>query len=311
MRTQEFEGGSEAPRMRPRRAGAAVAALLLVALAAGETAQGLARSDDGRLWRISRAGVPDSFVLGTIHVADARVSPVTPPIAEALAGSRTLAMEILPVEVNATAVEDLETLPDGGRLDRLLGATAYAQVLRTLQAQGIDERAIEGMKPWAALLRVTRIAPQGELRSLDENVFVAARARRMRIASLESIEEQVLSFDGVPLESQVALLVHALAHPDALAALTEPTIATWLRGDLATLARLPARAGDAFPEMRPHYERLARHVVHDRTVLLHHRLFLPLREGRVFVAIGAAHLSGNDGLLAMLRRDGYRLTRIW
>lgn len=301
---QRYSGGTRRPWAR-------VAALLVVALAAGGVAHGLARPDDGRLWRVSRTGVPDSFVLGTIHVADARVSAVTPPIAEALANTRTLAMEILPVEVNAIAVEELETLPDNGRLAQLVGEATYAQVLRTLRAQGIEERSIEGMKPWAALLRVTRIAPQGDLRSLDENVFAAARARRMRIASLESLEEQVLSFDGVPLDSQVALLAHALAHPDALAALTEPTIATWLRGDLATLARLPARAGDGFPDMRPHYERLARHVVHDRTVLLHHRLFLPLREGRVFVAIGAAHLQGDGGLLAMLRRDGYRVTRIW
>jgi len=44
---------------------------------------------------------------------------------------------------------------------------------------------------------------------------------------------------------------------------------------------------------------------------MHHRLFLPLRRGQVFVAIGASHLHGDRGLLAMLRRDGYRVTRIW
>ena len=289
----------------------AAAALLLMLVAAGEGAHGVSTFDDGRLWRVSRPGLADSFVLGTIHVADARGSPVTPPVAAALASSHTLAMELLPIAVDASEVEELETLPDGGRLEPLVGEAAYARLRRELRAQGIADSAIERMKPWAAMLRVARILPQGDLRSLDENVFAAARARRMRIASLEGVEEQVLSFDAVPLESQVALLVHALEHREALAALAEPTIATWLRGDLAALARLPGHALREFPEMRRHYEQLARHVVHDRTVVLHHRLFLPLREGRVFVAVGAAHLQGDAGLLAMLRRDGYAVTRIW
>ena len=71
------------------------------------------------------------------------------------------------------------------------------------------------------------------------------------------------------------------------------------------------KAGDDFPGMRRHYEALARHVVHDRTVLLHHRLTSPLRAGRVFVAVGASHLYGNAGLLALLRDDGYRVARLW
>ncbi|MBK7472549.1 MAG: TraB/GumN family protein [Betaproteobacteria bacterium] len=52
-------------------------------------------------------------------------------------------------------------------------------------------------------------------------------------------------------------------------------------------------------------------MILDRTALMHHRLFLALRSGRVFVAVGALHLYGEQGLLALLREDGYRLTRVW
>jgi len=84
-----------------------------------------------------------------------------------------------------------------------------------------------------------------------------------------------------------------------------------VRGDLAALARGCEGLCARTPEMREHFAELARHVVVDRTALLHHRLFVPLRAGRVFVAVGAMHLHGDKGLLAMLREDGYTVTRLW
>jgi uncharacterized protein YbaP (TraB family) len=69
--------------------------------------------------------------------------------------------------------------------------------------------------------------------------------------------------------------------------------------------------GEQFPDLAPHYRELTRHIIHNRTVLMHHRLTLPLRGGRIFVAVGAMHLYGSKGLLVMLQRDGYRVTRIW
>jgi uncharacterized protein YbaP (TraB family) len=40
-------------------------------------------------------------------------------------------------------------------------------------------------------------------------------------------------------------------------------------------------------------------------------LIVPLRGGRVFVAVGALHLYGDKGLLAMIARDKYRVTRLF
>jgi uncharacterized protein YbaP (TraB family) len=84
-----------------------------------------------------------------------------------------------------------------------------------------------------------------------------------------------------------------------------------LRGDLAALARVDRLVDAQYPGMGRHYRELTRHLIDGRTALMHHRLFLPLRSGRVFVAVGASHLPGERGLLALLQRDGYRVARIW
>lgn len=85
----------------------------------------------------------------------------------------------------------------------------------------------------------------------------------------------------------------------------------WLRGDLAELASLPERFARQFPGMAPHYAALRRHIIEGRTVVMHHRLILPMRSGGVLVATGPQHLYGDAGLLALLARDGYRVTRVW
>ena len=73
-------------------------------------------------------------------------------------------------------------------------------------------------------------------------------------------------------------------------------------------ARPDAARGD--PSMRPHVAALIRHLVDDRSALMAHRLFLPLRGGRVFVSVGALHLDGPRGLVALLRAQGYRVRRV-
>jgi uncharacterized protein YbaP (TraB family) len=250
-------------------------------------------------------------VLGTIHIADSRVSRVTPAMANAMDRTRTLALESVPLPHPVYDADTLQQLDGGGRLEPLLGPALYSRVRSELAAQGVPEATIERLKPWAALLSIARIAPQEGERSPDENLVAAARERHMRISALENVDEQAVAFDALPMRTQVALLDHAIAHRDALAGRVESAVDAWLRGDLVALARANEHAGDAYPGMQRHYAALNKHIVCDRTVLLHHRLFLALRGGRVFVAVGAAHLYGKEGLLALLREDGYRVTRVW
>jgi uncharacterized protein YbaP (TraB family) len=219
-------------------------------------------------------------------------------------------MEIAVDAMVDASVFELELLEDSQKLESLIGADAYAQTRALLLERGVPARVIERMKPWAAMLAVASAGPRDASLTLDSRLLAAARRAHLRIQGLELIEEQIASFDTVPLASQVALLKNALANPAALAAENETMIQAWLKGDLAELARFPERMGRQSPGLAPHYQELMRHLIHDRTILMHHRLTLPLRAGRLFVAVGALHLHGDKGLLALVERDGYRVTRI-
>ena len=63
--------------------------------------------------------------------------------------------------------------------------------------------------------------------------------------------------------------------------------------------------------MAAHYAILFRSIVENRSVVMAHRLFMPLREGRAFVGVGAMHLYGGRGLLSLIAQQGYRVSRVY
>jgi uncharacterized protein len=291
-----------------RLARAAAAVVLVLASTAGLATDKPA--DTGHLWKISRAGTPDSFVFGTIHLADPRVAGLPPPVRESMAKTATLAIEMVPERMDARSAE-LELLDGGDLLEPLLGRDLYARLEAELVSRGLQPALIARLKPWAAMMKLGRAADRSGEPTLDAQLFDAARAQRMKILPLEMIEEQVSAFDTIPLKSQVALLRHAIVNRDSMAATIEPTILAWQRGHFRALEAAAGIAFERHPEMGAHRAELMRNIIDNRTVLMHHRLSAPLRSGRVFVAIGALHLAGPRGLLAMLRADGYRLTPVW
>jgi hypothetical protein len=80
-----------------------------------------------------------------------------------------------------------------------------------LKPIGLAEEFVDKLKPWGVLVNL-RAAGSGEGRSPDAQLHALARGRRMPLVPMEGVEEQVFVFDEFPMDSQVALLKHALVH---------------------------------------------------------------------------------------------------
>jgi uncharacterized protein YbaP (TraB family) len=279
--------------------------------AEAKAAKAQARFSRGLLWRVSKPGVAASHVFGTIHIADPRVLLIPDPVMQALAQARSYAMEIQFNPAVEARFFEAAQFDDGRRLEPMIGAEAYAQLRQSLRLRELPEEVIARMKPWAALANLTVTPEDYDRFTLDQKLYALARARRLPAFGLEGIDEQIAVFDGIPLDTQVALLKHGLAEREHFVGLIEPTVQAWLKRDLALLDAVHERTITRFPRMAEHYRTLARHIVENRSVVMAHRLFLPLRAGHVFVAIGADHLYGEKGLLRLLQKQGYRITPVY
>ena len=113
------------------------------------------------------------------------------------------------------------------------------------------------------------------------------------------------------MATQVALLKHALAHRDELAQLEDETIRAYLARDLAAIWRLRERFIARYPEVAAHQAIMTKRLLYDRSVVMAYRVQQELRRGEAFVAVGALHLHGAKGVLALLAQDGYHATRVY
>ena len=294
------------------RAARLTARLLLASAALAFLASAVAseRFSKGVLWRVSKPGVAPSYVYGTMHVADARLAKLPLPVRKAFDGAQSLVVEYVADGYERVRFLEAATFLDRQTLADKIGKDDFQRALDALKPVGLTEQFVNKLKPWGVLLNLRTSRPSDGL-SPDAQLYARARERRMPVSQMEGVEEQVFVFDEFPMASQVALLKHSLAHGAELEAISEQTLQAYLGRDLAAIWRIHQQSAAPYPGVAEHHASFTKRVVLDRSVVMAFRMQRQLRKGRAFVALGVLHLYGPNGVLALLERDGYRVTRVF
>jgi len=282
-----------------------------VACALPLPAAGAARYAHGLLWRVERAGVEPSHVFGTLHTGDPRLEPLPAPVQDAFRQARSLMLEYLADQYGRERFLEAALYFDGRTLAQDIGDEHFERAVEAMRPIGLPRDFVGKLKPWGVLLnlRISR-QPAGAVPP-EAQLFALARARRLPVSQIENVEEQVFTFDEMSLGAQVALLRHYLEHRDELDRLAERTLHAYLARDLQGLWDAQQDYARRHPEIAPHHAELMKRVVLDRSVVMAFRMQRELRRGRAFVAVGALHLYGERGVLALLEEDGYRAERLY
>jgi uncharacterized protein YbaP (TraB family) len=285
-----------------------LAGMLLAGLPAHARSERFTR---GLLWRVDKPGVAASHVFGTIHVPDPRVAELPALVRSRFESARSLMLEFVPDPYSRERFLEAAMFLDRQTLAEKIGAEDFERAVEHLAPIGLSREVVNKLKPWGVLLnlRNPRRAEQGA--PLDTQLLELARARRLPLHQIEGVEEQIFTFDEFPMESQVALLKHTLAHRDELLELAERTLEAYLERDLAAIWRLREQFIARHPDIAAHQAVMTKRVVHDRSVVMAFRMQRELRRGGAFVALGALHLYGEKGVLALLEADGYRAEMVF
>ncbi|MGH8755818.1 MAG: TraB/GumN family protein, partial [Burkholderiales bacterium] len=164
-------------------------------------------------------------------------------------------------------------------------------------------------KPWALML--TLILPkvrQGVI--VDDVLYQQALQQNKSVHQLESVEEQISVFDGLPMEVQVSLLKHTVDHRDLIPGMIEKSIQAYLKRDMGAMWEINKSMMEDEADKNLN-EAFLQRVLYDRNKHMAGRMQPLLVEGGAFIAVGALHLYGEKGVLSLLQSSGYRVTRMY
>ena len=284
---------------------------LVVALAFASAVFGVQagdRFDKGLLWKIEPVGAAPSYLFGTMHSDDPRVVQLPAPVQQAFDRAASVTLE---VELDPQALISLATalmLTDGSNLESLIGRDLYNRTLQVMRAQGIPDLVVANMKPWA--VAVTLMTPPNQSGAvLDQVLYQQAISSGKNVSGLETVAEQMALFDGLPLSDQITLLRDTLDNLPDIAQMLEELRVAYLDRNLKRLVEInEASMQDSNPQLAKDFNQK---VIIDRNHRMAERMKSRLQEGNHFIAVGALHLPGEEGLLTLLSGQGYRVTRVY
>jgi uncharacterized protein YbaP (TraB family) len=288
-------------------AASALLCLLAAAPVAGSAAE---RFGQGLLWRIEGKGAAPSHVFGTIHLADSRVTALPHAVARELRQARSVVLE---ARLDAASLQLLAArmlYTDGRDLAAVAGDELFRKAVAVAGGIGLPEPLLLPLKPWAAALMLS-VPPQNTADVLDVMLARIATEQGKPLHELEGVEEQVAVFERMPESEQVAMLRQAVDNYESMPRLIGRVVEAYLARDLAGIWRIREASSGKSEEARRFHETIVRRLLHDRNGRMAERSEPRLQEGGAFIAVGALHLYGERGVLALLESRGWRVTRVY
>ena len=200
-------------------------------------------------------------------------------------------------------------LPAHTPLSSLLASDMYQSLGSALEDYGINIDHFERFKPNFVTQQLAVLALLSV--GYDPASGLESHFRRKKgdrsILQLESVEFQLDLLFNTPIPTQIEMAAETIKQLPSFEAVTADLVTAWLSGDDdAFLEATEAQSGDT-PALRAFNKKLLTDRNYGMTDTITGYLTQP---GTYFVLVGAAHLIGDEGIPALLKKRGYAPQRL-
>ncbi len=260
---------------------------------------------------VLRNATTEVTLFGTVHALPRGLAWLKPVVAARFDAADTLVLEtVIPADPGALAplVAELGMRPVPKPMVQRLPAAAAAKLPAAAADAGLPLAALDQMREWlaaivfsqASLTKLGITAESGVEPALTER----ARAQTKPIVGLETPEQQLRYLASLPDADQTALLAETIDNMATAKTDADKLVALWRSGDIDTIASEFDKEAKASPN-------LMRVLLTERNRRWADWIAgIMRRPGKVFIAVGAGHYGGPDGLLALLAARGLVAERL-
>ncbi len=279
--------------------------LLLVLFAGRVNAQSM-------LWEVSGNELKQpSYLFGTYHILKDSYISKAPAVRQAFDKSAGVVVETT-VDSAAMLSMAMKAMMPGKNLKQLISPADYELVANEFKKMtGYDLAMFSMMKPIMTATTLSMAYTEKESDTLNRftgqpiDLFFASEGRKLNktVTPLETMEQQMgFLFDHDPVEKQATDLVTMVKEKAGMQKAAGDLTKLYLKGDLDGLYKLSRSFEDKYGDLS--------FLVTERNQTWMKRLPGLMATRPTFIAVGALHLAGPDGLIVLLRKQGYQLKAV-
>ncbi len=257
------------------------------------------------LWEISGNGMAhNAFLFGTMHVKDKRAFDFSENMTNAFDTCQAFAMEIALEPDIYKDIFKMMVADEGYKIEDYLTTDELAKIDNFLKKEfGFKLEYFKQIKPvfLYIIMSGTGMSVDNE-HFLDEYLFLKAKQEEKTIIGIESLEEQINALDGLSVREQLDLVLDAVDGFGKNKKLEQKLLNYYQKQELSEIAKLIEASSD---------EKVSKLLLTNRNYVMADRIANFIAKESTFIAIGAGHLPGKEGVIELLRKKGFTVTPVY
>jgi len=258
------------------------------------------------LWKIEGNDCVPSYMYGTMHMINKEYYHFTDGMREKIKSSKAILMEVggmpNPFETLAMMTLDSGDVRDCFTPEQM---TTIVEFFDVQMGQTPEQffKMYGSMKPFFLLQTITQNYFEEGSQSYDLDIMGIAAEQNIPLIGFETVEEQLGFFDQVPKESMAQMVIESIENFDKEKKEINKMMKIYSEQKVNKLIPLIKKQSPELMEFDDLF-------LYDRNKAWIPTIKKEVKDKQCFIAVGAAHLFGEGGVIDLLEKEGYTLTAI-